>query len=271
MVQSSKKRKDKKKLAASHNKSWIWGRHAVLEILEAGQWPIHKLHLSDSLGKQETDHAISLANALNVKVMIDTPDRLRELCRTTEHQGYLAKMKPFPYATLNDLENVIGEKGDKATIAVLDRIQDPHNFGAIVRSAEVLGITAIIISTTDQADVTPAVARASSGAVNHIPIFQTEDLAQTLEISLQNEGTIIAATEKGTSLDSENPFDSNASAPIVIILGNEGQGISSALLELCSHQVQIPQKGNIRSLNIAAAAAILFYEATRSLQDPATH
>lgn len=265
MVQSNKKRKDKKKLAASHNKSWIWGRHAVLEILESGRWPMQQLHLSDTLVRKESDHAISLANSLSVKAFTDTPDRLRELCRTSEHQGYLAKMKPFPYTTLTDLKNLIAKNPGETTIAVLDRIQDPHNFGAIIRSAEVLGITAIMVTTTGQADVTPTVARSSSGAVNHIPIVQTEDLAQTLENSFQGKGNIVAATEKGDSLYNGNPFARNSTAPVAIILGNEGQGISSSLLELCSHQVRIPQQGKIQSLNVAAAAAILFHEATRNI------
>ncbi|MBN4046894.1 23S rRNA (guanosine(2251)-2'-O)-methyltransferase RlmB [bacterium AH-315-P07] len=264
MVLSNKKRKDKKKLAASHNKSWIWGRHAVLEILEAGRWPIHDLHLSDALDVKELNHARDLAEALNTRIRIEPPERLRELARTAEHQGYLAKMMAFPYTPLGDLKNLIQSSSSDTTIAILDRIQDPHNFGAIVRSAEVLGLSAILISSTHQADVTPAVARASAGAVNHIPIVQVEDLAKSVSVLKQQGLNLLAATEDGVSLEESNPFDRTGNqSPIGIVMGNEGEGISQDILDHCKAQIQIPQRGKIESLNVAAAAAILFNEATR--------
>jgi 23S rRNA (guanosine2251-2'-O)-methyltransferase len=259
MVQSNKKRKDKNKLAGNHNKSWIWGRHAVLEILEAGRWPIQELVLSDALDADTLSRARDLADALGVQVKTESPDRLRELARTTEHQGLIAKMKPFQYASMDTISDLVKSKQKAISIAVLDRIQDPQNFGAIVRSAEVLGIDAVLISDTHQAEVTPAVARASAGAVNHIPILRVSDLA-TAAAKLKEMGfTLLGATEKGESLSKEN-FDTNR---IGIVLGNEGDGISPELLDSCDTHIQIPQQGKIESLNVAAAAAILFYEAAR--------
>lgn len=263
MVQSRKKRKDKKKLSASHNKSWIWGRHAVLEILEAGRWPIHELFLSDSLPADTLDHARELAEALNIRIKIDTSERLRELARTSEHQGYLAKMKPFPYAPFEALDEILQRDSAALLFAILDQIQDPHNLGAIIRSAEVLGIAAIIIGSTNQAEVTPTIARASAGAVNHIPIIRVDNLSHTVA-DLKSKGvTLIAATEKGTPLDIAVPFEKNNQPPFAIILGNEGKGISSEILGQCDTLIQIPRHGQIQSLNVAAAAAILFHEAMR--------
>ncbi|HIA47818.1 MAG TPA: 23S rRNA (guanosine(2251)-2'-O)-methyltransferase RlmB [Candidatus Hydrogenedentes bacterium] len=264
MVQARKSRKGKKKLASSHNKSWIWGRHAVLEILEAGRWPVQELLLGDSLDTDALDHANQLADALSIRIKIEPSERLRELARTAEHQGYLAKMKPFPYTALNVLDDLLQTNETNPAIAILDRIQDPHNFGAIVRSAEVLGIAAVIIGVADQAEVTPAVARASAGAVNHIPIIQVDDLTRTVADLSKHDITLIAATEKGTPLNTSNAFGKETRNASAIILGNEGEGISKELLNQCAALILIPRHGKIQSLNVAAAAAILFYEATRN-------
>lgn len=264
MVQSRKKRKEKPALAASHNRSWIWGRHAVLEVLEAGYWPIHELHLSESLETPALDHARSRAEALGITVKLSPSDKMRDLSRSAEHQGYLAKMLGFPYAGMEAIEGLIQDASPIPVIAVLDRIQDPHNFGAIIRSAEVLGIDAIIVGESNQADVTPAVARSSAGAVNHLSIVRVESLVRAVE-HLKSLGLrLIAATEKGQTLSAESGLYPEEKTPFGILLGNEGEGIDDALLDCCDATVRIPQRGQIQSLNVAAAAAILFYETLRT-------
>lgn len=256
MVQARKKRKDKKKLLGNHQRSWIWGRHAVLEILDAGSWPMKKLYLSDTLDSAALDHAQSRADALGYTVLMESADRLRELCRSGEHQGYLAQMLPYGYAKLSDIETLISTK-KSPVIALLDRVQDPFNFGAIVRSAEVLGVDAIVIGTHDQVEVTSMVARASVGAVNHVPIAQVEDLSAYAQRLRDLGMRLVAATEKAQVSCNEHDF----SGPTVMVLGNEGEGIAPEIMALCDAQVSIPQRGRIDSLNVAAAAAILFYEA----------
>ena len=135
MVQSRKKRKDKKNLLGSHQRSWIWGRHAVTEILQGGRWPMSELYLSDALEADERHDARSRAEELGYVVHIESPERLRELCKSGEHQGYLAKMLAYPYAKLEEIEKRL-QADSSTTVAILDRIQDPYNFGAIIRSAE---------------------------------------------------------------------------------------------------------------------------------------
>lgn len=263
MVQSRKKRKDKKKLLGNHQRSWIWGRHAVLEILEAGRWPMKKLYLSETLQPAALEQAQLRAEELGYTVVVEDMDRLRELCRSGEHQGYLAQMMPYIYASAAGIKAHLTEDvsdGRVPVVALLDSIQDPFNFGAITRSAEVLGIDGIIIGSRNQVEVTSMVARSSVGAVNHVPIAQVDDLVEYAKV-LRSEGvSLVAATEKSEVVCSAHSFDT----PTVIVLGNEGEGIQPELLEQCNVQVAIPQQGQIDSLNVAAAAAILFYEARRT-------
>lgn len=262
MVQSRKKRKDKNKLLGSHQRSWIWGRHAVVEILEAGRWPMSELYLSDQLGTEARRNAREQAETLGYAVHIESPDRLRELCKKSEHQGYLAKMLDYPYAEFDEIQAQLRKNTKTNPVPIfvmLDGIQDPHNFGAIVRSAEVLGINGIIIGDTDQVGVTSMVARSSAGAVNHLPIVRTENLLAAIETLKESGVSIIGASEKGATPANEHTFDS----PTLIILGNEGTGIRPELLEQCDARLSITQSGHVTSLNVAAAAAILFHEARR--------
>ena len=248
-----KKSKDGKKLLGNHQKSWIWGRHAVTEILEAGRWPIAELYLSDQLDSSELQATSKQAALHGYPIKNAPPERLKELCKSGEHQGYLAKMLEYPYAKLGELEALAQDSG--SVIAILDCIQDPYNFGAIIRSAEVLGVSGILISNTNQVGVTSMVARSSAGAVNHLPIAQSSDLV-TAAKKLQDAGMhLIAATEK----DATSLRDFTFSGPAAIILGNEGEGIRQELLTLADARVTIPQSGKVQSLNVAAAAAILFH------------
>jgi 23S rRNA (guanosine2251-2'-O)-methyltransferase len=256
--------KRKNKLSSSHNKSWIWGRHAVLEVLEAGRWPIQELVLSSSLTPDAIEKAHALAEKLQLSVQVEEPNRLKELSRASEHQGYIAKMKPYIYESIEVLLEGLRDGNDGIVVAILDRIQDPHNFGAIVRTAEVLGIDAVIIGSESQVDVTPAVARSSAGAVNHISLIKVDNLAATVSRLQTSNVRILAATEKGLPFTEEDIASPNSSQSIALILGNEGDGIASELLEACDTQIRIPQRGKIESLNVAAAAAILFHELTRN-------
>ncbi|MGB2998226.1 MAG: 23S rRNA (guanosine(2251)-2'-O)-methyltransferase RlmB [Phycisphaerae bacterium] len=251
-----RKRKPKKPLLGSHQKCWLWGRNAVTETLQVGKWRILELLLADSLQADELDEAAQRALALDVPVKIEPPERLRRICHHPEHQGYVAKMAPFPYA---DADTLLSEPPPMPLYAVLDRIQDPQNFGAIVRSAEGFGLDALFISERQQVGVTAAVARASAGAVNRVPIARVEDLS-ALADRLKDAGAAIvgASAKAGTTV-----IECDFCRPTAILIGSESRGICPALLERCDLLVHIPQYGQIGSLNAAAAAAILFYEARR--------
>ncbi|MFW6255468.1 MAG: TrmH family RNA methyltransferase [Candidatus Sumerlaeota bacterium] len=254
----AKRGKSRKKKSVSHQKNWIWGRHAVMEVLEAGRWPIAELHLRDDLDADLRDRAEELAKAMNAKISHDSSDRLFELCHTRNNQGLVAKMDDFPY--LDSAEEIAKlQMGAAPFWAILDGIQDAFNFGAIIRSAEVLGVDALCVGTERQAVVNSQVARSSVGAVNRVPIMQAESL-KDLALQVQSAGfQIIAANEKASARIS----DCDLVRPTALILGNEGQGITPELLDCCDARFRIPQSGEIGSLNVAAAAAIIFYECQR--------
>ena len=243
-------------LSSSHQKCWLWGRRLVTETLRAGAWPVIELHLADDLDEDEMEVARASAARSRAKTSIEPRQRLTELCHVHEHQGYLAKMSAFPYAGAGEL---LGDPGALSLCVILDAIHDPHNFGAIVRSAEVFGAGAVFVGTRGQSEVTTAVARASAGAVNRVAIAEADDLVELVE-RLKGAGvSVVAATPHG----GRDACDVDLAGPCAIVIGNEARGVGDDLLACCWARVRIPQHGRIGSLNAAASAAVLFYEAQR--------
>ncbi len=258
MVERSKRGKGKHKLLGNHQKSWIWGRNLVLETLRGRKWKPVELLITETFTGDECSEAKRLAPDLDVQLEEVPADRIRQLCGTSEHQGFAAKMPAFPYSDVSQLAEAMRESGP-ALFIICDRIQDPHNFGAIVRSADGFGVSAIVISTTKQVGVTSQVARSSAGAVNHVPIIQTESIANTAR-DLQAAGVaIVACSEKAK----QSIGDCDLTRPIALVIGNEGRGVSHEMLELSDELVSIPMFGTVSSLNAAVSAAVAMYEAAR--------
>ena len=257
MVERYNRGKGKHKLMGNHQKCWIWGRNLITETLQAGRWPIHDLWLSAALPVDARTVVREIAERLGVPVNVVDHEELRNQCHSGEHQGYAARMTEFPYAAADDLANIIAASASPL-IAVCDSIQDPFNFGAAIRTAEVMAVDAMLIGTSHQVGVTSMVARGSVGAVHHLPIVRVQDLAGQLA-ACQPKLTVVGASEK-----SDLPlFQHDFTEPTAIVIGNEGRGISTELLQLCDTLVQIPQSGVIGSLNAAVSASIFFYEARR--------
>ena len=245
------------KLLANHNRCWIWGRHAVQETLCAGRWPVVELALSRRLTDDLATTLTELAEAAQVSVTVTDDDGVARLCRAADHQGCAARMAEFPYLSANGLlERTTAE----SILVVLDRIQDPYNFGAIIRSAEGLGLEGMVIGTREQAAVNSLAARSSAGAVNHLPICRVDDLAGFVQELRQRRWQVWGASEKGSTALSAMSWE----LPLAVIIGNEGAGISPELLSLCTQIVQIPMQGRVGSLNAAVSAGILCYEAAES-------
>jgi 23S rRNA (guanosine2251-2'-O)-methyltransferase len=248
--------KGKQKLLGSHQRCWIWGRNAVLETLEAGRWPVLELVLSAELPADRLARAQALAARAGFAARVAPAESLTALCRSSEHQGYAAKMTDFPYAA--EAEVVAGLSAAPLCV-VLAGVQDPYNFGAIVRSAEVLGVEAVFIGARGQAGVTSMAVRSSAGAVSRVPIVPIEDL-EALAARLRGRGLqLVAASEKAAV-----PIEAvDLRGPTALVIGNEGAGVPAPLLARCGRAVAIPQVGRIGSLNAAVAAAVFFYEALR--------
>lgn len=240
----------------NHNRAWIWGRHVVGETLRAGRWPILELALSDKLEAPIREEFLQLARRADVAVTESDDDHLTKLCRAGDHQGCAARMDEYPYLSGEEFLNRLTAQ---SKIVVLDRIQDPFNFGAMIRSVECLGLDGILIGGVEQAGINSQVARSSAGAVNHVPIGRVDDPAAILSELVQRKWQIWGATERGSVPVEQAEFR----APLALIIGNEGTGIRSNLLSLCTATVQIPMTGRVGSLNAAVSAGILCYEVVR--------
>jgi 23S rRNA (guanosine2251-2'-O)-methyltransferase len=256
MVERYQRRKGQPKLLGNHQKCWLWGRNVVTETLRVARWPVLELHVAESLADKELALVEQWSQSNAVALSIEPAEKLTILCHSREHQGFLAKMAEFPYDHADDL---LASRKASPLFAILDGLQDPHNFGAIIRSAHVLGVDALFVPTRRQVEVTAQVARSSAGAVNHVRIAQSDDLV-ALAALLRSRGVRVIGTSQRATL----PIcECDLSGSIAVVIGNEGTGIRDQLLSICDKLVTIPQFGEIESLNAAVSAGILFYEAQR--------
>jgi 23S rRNA (guanosine2251-2'-O)-methyltransferase len=240
----------------SHQRCWIWGRSPVMETLRAARWRPLEVRLDERLPAKERDDAMRLAARLGVEPLFSPAAELERLCHSAEHQGYLAKMPPFPYEAGDDL---LGVRAKHRFFVVLDAVQDPFNFGAILRSADAFGVDGVFVGERRQVEVSSLVVRASSGAVNHVRLAQVADLEDWIG-RLKREGVRVVGTSPTARRDVSQV---DLAGPTALVLGNEAVGIRPELLECCDERVAIRQSGTVASLNAAVAAGILFYEVSR--------
>lgn len=256
MVGRNRRSSRRQKLLGSHQKCWLWGRHAVTETLAAGRWLPLELVLSTELDADLRDSVTATAVKLDIPIQTEPPTRLTQLSGARDHQGLLARMPPYPY---RDPAEAIAGASSPAYFLILDAIQDPYNFGAICRVACVFGVDAVFIGSQSQVEVTSQVARSSAGAVNRLAICRVDDLAD-LARQLQSSGARLAATSPhaSSSIDAA-PLNK----PLAMIIGNEGAGVRDELSALCDLTVSIPQVTSFDSLNAAVSTGIVCYEVLR--------
>lgn len=253
---SRSRRQQSSRLLGNHQRCWLWGRHVVTETLRADRWKILELLLADDLEPAVQSELTELADQTDTPCRLETRVRLTQLSSTGEHQGCLARMTPFPYASL---EEVLEKLSPVPFLVLLDRLQDPHNFGAIIRSAEIMNADAVLVGTSHQSPVNSQVARASTGAVNWLPLAEVEDFPALFQRVKAASLQVVGASEKA-----ESPlFTLDLTRPTVLIIGNEGTGIRPEFLAECDALACIPQAGRVQSLNAAVSAGILFYELQR--------
>ena len=183
------------------------------------------------------------------------PDELTRLAGSPDHQGVVAEVEPYPYADAGELLSA-----PKTLIVALDQVQDPHNLGAVCRSAEAAGATGVVIPDRRAAAVTPAVCKASAGAVEHLAVARVRNLADWLTEAKAREGLWVY----GAAADGAESYASlDLTGPTVLVLGSEGSGLRPRVADACDALTSIPLRGKAASLNVSAAAAILLFEATR--------
>lgn len=236
----------------------IEGRNAVIEALRAGT-PIDKIYLAKGDTDKTLGHIASRARSAGVVVVEADRHKLDNMSRTHAHQGVIALAAVREYVSVQSLLDAAAQKGEAPLLVVCDEISDPHNLGAILRTAECAGAHGVIIPKRRSAGLTAIVAKTSAGAVSYMPVARVANLASTLE-ELKKQGVWIF----GTAADGTTTlYEADLKGPAAIVIGSEGSGMSRLVAQHCDFLVRIPLRGSISSLNASAAASVLLYEAVR--------
>ena len=234
----------------------IYGKNPVIEALESGQ-SINKIYLASGPKKSVDKKIIQLARMRGIPVREVDRRKLFELAGNEKNQGVVAVLTEIVYSTIEDIFSRASQRNELSLIAILDEIQDPHNFGAIIRSAEAFGFHGIIIPKDRSVGITETVAKTSAGAVSLIPIVRVPNLAQLIK-TLKAENIWIAGTDQQAEM---SLFDADLNRPLAVVIGSEGRGMRRLVKENCDFLVRIPMAGKINSLNASVAAALIFCEA----------
>ena len=242
----------------TENDGIIEGRNAVTEALRAGV-AIDKIFIARGETDSALGHIASTAREKGIVVVDADRRKLDAMSRTHSHQGVIAQAAVREYASVDDILAAAREKGENPLIVVCDELSDPHNLGAVIRTADAAGAHGVIIPKRRSAGLTAVVAKTSAGAVAHVPVARVANLTSLLK-ELKEEGIWVfgAAAEGPTSL-----YQADFKGPAAIVIGSEGTGMSRLVEETCDFTVSIPMLGKINSLNASAAAAVLLYEAVR--------
>ena len=235
----------------------IEGRNADLEALRAGK-PIDKLYVLDGCPDGPVRTIIREAKKGDTIINYVKKERLDQLSETGHHQGVIAMAASYEYATVEDILEKAKEKGEAPFIFVLDNIEDPHNLGAMIRTANLAGAHGVIIPKRRAVGLTSTVARTSAGAINYTPVAKVTNLKQTME-QLKKEGMWFVCAD----MDGTPYYQMDLKGPMGLVIGNEGEGVSRLIKETCDFVASIPMKGDIDSLNASVAAGVLAFEIAR--------
>ena len=235
----------------------IEGRNAVLEALRSGK-PMDKLYVLDGCQDGPIRTIVREAKKHDVILQFVTKERLNQLSETGKHQGVIAHAAAYEYAQVEDMLELAKSRGEDPFIFLLDNIEDPHNLGAIIRTANLAGAHGVIIPKRRAVGLTATVARTSAGALNYTPVARVTNLKKTVEDLKKQELWFVCADMDGTVM-----YDLDLKGPIGLVIGNEGEGVSRLMKENCDFVAGIPMKGDIDSLNASVAAGVLAYEIVR--------
>lgn len=242
---------------SERNESRIEGRNAVTEAFRSGK-TVDRLYILNGCTDGPVSTIRRMAAKAGTPVRFVSKERLDEMSETKRHQGVIAVLAAYHYAELEELFERAKAKGEDPFFVLLDGIEDPHNLGAIIRTANVAGAHGVIIPKDRAVGLTATVAKASAGAINYTPVVKVTNLCRTIE-ELKKRGLwFVCADMDGTSMTKLN-----LKGPIGLVIGAEGEGVSRLVKEKCDMTASIPQRGEINSLNASVAAAVLTYEILR--------
>lgn len=237
--------------------STIEGRNAVIEAFRSGK-PIDKIYILDGCQDGPVLTIKREARKQDTLIRYVTKERLDQISETGKHQGVIACAAAYEYAEIEDMFKLAEQKQEPPFFLLLDNIEDPHNLGAIIRTANLAGAHGVIIPKNRAAGLTAVVARTSAGALNYTPVAKVTNLSKTIE-ELKEKGLwFVCADMNGTRM-----YDLDLKGPIGLVIGNEGEGVGRLVKEKCDMMAAIPMKGNIDSLNASVAAGVLAYEIVR--------
>ena len=241
----------------AYEESIIEGRNAVIEAFRSGR-TIDKLYILDGCQDGPVMTVRREAKKQDTIIKYVAKERLDQLSETGKHQGVIAVAAAYSYAEVEDILKKARDKGEAPFLFLLDNIEDPHNLGAIIRTANLAGAHGVIIPKNHAAGLTAVVARTSAGALNYTPVAKVTNLSRTIE-DLKKEGLwFVCADMDGTTM-----YELDLKGPIGLVIGSEGEGVSRLVKEKCDMTASIPMKGDIDSLNASVAAGVLAYEIVR--------
>lgn len=233
------------------------GRNAVMEAFKSGK-TIDKIFVLDGCHDGPVNSIVREAKKGDTIITYVPKDRLDNMSKTGKHQGIIAYAAAYEYAEVSQILELAKEKNEPPFIFILDNIEDPHNLGAIIRTANLAGAHGVIIPKRRAAGLTATVARTSAGALNYTPVAKVTNISATIE-ELKKEGLWFVCADMGGQV----MYDLNLKGPIGLVIGNEGDGVSRLVKEKCDFIASIPMKGDIDSLNASVAAGVLAYEIVR--------
>ena len=239
------------------NESMIEGRNAVLEAFRSGK-TVDRLYVLDGCQDGPILTIKREAKKQDTIIKYVDKDRLDQMSQTGHHQGVIAVSAAYDYSEMEDIFALAEKKGEAPFVIILDGIEDPHNLGAIIRTANLVGAHGVIIPKNRAVGLTATVARTSAGALNYIPVAKVTNLSKTIE-DLKKEGLWFVCAD----MDGETMYNLNLKGPIGVVIGSEGEGVSRLVKEKCDFVASIPMKGQIDSLNASVAAGILCFEIVR--------
>ena len=236
----------------------IEGRNSVIELLESKK-DINQIFVTKGERHGSINKILAMAKERNVIIVEKDKKQMAQMAQTPNHQGVIAIVPPFEYCEIEDILENAKIKNEDPFILILDGIEDPHNLGSIIRTAETAGVHGIIIPKRRAASVNSTVSKVSAGAVEHIKIARVTNISDSIQ-KLKDNGLWIC----GTDIDAKNYYyDQDLKGPLGIVIGNEGQGMSEKVKKNCDFLVKIPMKGKVTSLNASVSTGIVVYEAVK--------
>ncbi|TCZ67520.1 23S rRNA (guanosine(2251)-2'-O)-methyltransferase RlmB [Paenibacillus albiflavus] len=240
------------------SEEFIGGKHSILEAMKAGR-TINKIWIAENGQKALTQPIIAEAKQHGIIVQFADKRKLDTMAEGLQHQGVVAQVAAYDYVEIDDILEAARVRGEDPFILILDEIEDPHNLGSILRTADCTGVHGVIIPKRRSVGLTATVSKISAGAVEYVPVARVTNIAQTID-KLKERGVWVAGTDVSAA---DDVYRSNFAMPIALVIGNEAKGVGRLIKEKCDFLVKLPMQGKINSLNASVAAGVLMYEVVR--------